>query len=68
MGNEGIDLVAYGRLTESVDNLTTAVDKLSARLEELENDMVRGKGIFMGAIVAASLASVGLVKTIEKFL
>ena len=66
--NSDIDLVSYGRLIQSVDNLTAAVDKLNGRITVLESDLTRGKGVLVGVIVAASALSVGLVKTIEKLL
>lgn len=55
MSSDGINAVEFGRLVESVDNLTTAVEKLTSRMERQEAHMVdvqKDKAKAQGIVVA----------------
>ena len=73
--NGQLDRVQFGRLIESVEQLTRRVDlmakdlqHLSHDLEVIKRDMASGKGVFAGAILASAGLSAGVVKLLEKFL
>lgn len=59
------DPVAFGRLLESVERLTGAVETLEGEVKELRTDRDKGKGVLTGLMLAAGLVGGVLAEAIN---
>lgn len=67
-----IDPVMFGRLIQSVENLTTQLSDASKDIAKLQNELANidkrfslGRGVVIGALLAAGGIGAGLSKIIE---
>ena len=59
------DPVAFGRLLESVELLTGALETLENEVKELRTDRDKGKGVLTGLMLAAGLVGGVLAEAIN---
>jgi hypothetical protein len=63
-----IDPIAFGRLEQSVTTLTTSVDKLTNRIDEMEQKMSVGRGIAIGLLLVSGSLGAAAHSVIEHWL
>ena len=55
-----------GKLISAVENLTKTVDSLSGKVDILESQLDRGKGVFLGIFLIAGTLGAGIGTGIDK--
>jgi hypothetical protein len=62
-----IDPVQYGQLLARVEALTDQLDRVTTRLEAIEDRFKAGRGVIVGLFVAAGLAMYGVKGMLERW-
>ena len=63
-----IDPVEFGRLTQAVETLTVEMARMSNSLGQLEHDITKGKGMFIGALLFAGMGGAVLSRLFERMI
>lgn len=63
-----IDPVQYGQLLARVEALTHQLERVTERLEAIEDKMKAGRGVLIGLVAAAGLAVYGVKGMIDQFI
>lgn len=58
----------FGRLEQSVITLTTAVEKLTAKVEEVEGRLTLGRGVAIGVLILCGGVGAAAHSTLEHIL
>ena len=61
------DGVEMGKLIQAVKTLSKEVDRLSNRLDSLESQLDKGKGLFVGVLLIASGAGAAISTIMNKW-
>ena len=62
-----VDGVEVGKLIQAVETLSKDVERLSKRLDSLESQLVKGKGLFIGVLLVASGAGAAISTLMNKW-
>mgnify|MGYP001159426327 FL=1 len=62
----GLSPVEQGKLLEAVNKLTDQVEDLNKRLQNMELQVARGRGLLFGIIFAAGGLSAGITNFLTK--
>lgn len=62
-----IDPVEFGKLTNAVETLEKNVEKLTQAVDQMNDEMTKGKGIVFGMLMMAGGLGAGLTKLFESF-
>jgi len=57
-----------GKLIAVVEQLSKTVDKLDSRIQELENQLTKGKGMLVGVFITASGVGAAATTAISKWI
>ena len=62
-----VDGVEIGKLIQAAQTLSKDVDRLSKRLDSLESQLDKGKGLFVGVLFIASGAGAAISTIMNKW-
>ena len=62
-----VDGVEIGKLIQAAQTLSKDVDRLSKRLDSLESQLDKGKGLFIGVLFIASGAGAAISTIMNKW-